>query len=301
MNTKTILCLLAAACLTACSSDDDEQITPTERPLTVVVGENPMPEEDAEGRNAPATRGTQFTTESLTSFSMNYGENKYTISKSKDGWITNPNYWPIDVANDTPITFYAYNGGTYNDNSGNPYLSYTMADNVSDTKDLLVAKSAEVTYNGTTGIVPLTFDHACVALDFKVKITNTLASELNKDAPQNAVVKINSIVLQGIQNSGYYNYTNKNWTDVSGSANYTLTNSDINVTTTPQNLSDNTNGTLFIIPQTVTNNTKLVITFSDDKTSTIALLNNVIWTSPRHNTVTIKIGTNLYKNKTQTQ
>ncbi len=197
MNTKTILCLLAAACLTACSSDDDEQIAPAERPLSVVVGENPMPEEDAEGRNAPATRGTEITTESLASFSMNYGSTKYTIAKSGDSWITNPGSWP-GVTNDQAITFYAYNGGTYYHNSGSPYLSYTMEANASDTQDLLVAKSAEVTYNGTSGTVPLTFDHICVALDFKVKITNTLQTSLG--AGNSLTIK--SIKLQGIKNTG---------------------------------------------------------------------------------------------------
>ncbi len=292
MNTKTILCLLAAACLTACSSDDDEQITPTERPLTVVVGENPMPEEDAEGRNAPATRGTLITTDNLTSFSMNYGSNLYTIAKSGDSWTTTPNSWPGDVDNGEAITFYAYNGGTYNAESN--YLSYTMATNASDTQDLLVAKSDEVTYTNTKGTVPLTFDHVCVALDFKVKITNTLQTSLGADKS----LTIKSIKLQGIKNTGNYNYTDGNWTAVSGSANYTLTNSAIDVTTEAQTLSC---GTLFIIPQAVTNDTKLVITFIDSKSSesekTISL-SNVIWTSSRKKTVTIKIGTNLYNGRT---
>lgn len=293
MNTKTILCLLAAACLTACSSDDDEQITPTERPLTVVVGENPMPEEDAEGRNAPATRGTEITTESLASFSMNYGESKYNFTKSGSEWSTNN--WP-GVGNDQAITFYAYNGGTYYHNSGSPYLSYTMATNASDTQDLLVAKSDAVSYNGTNpkGTVPLTFDHICVALDFKVKITDALQTSLGSGNS----LTIKSIKLQGIKNTGNYNYTDGNWTAVSGSANYTLTNSAIDVTTEAQPLSC---GTLFIIPQAVTNDTKLVITFIDSKSSesekTISL-SNVIWNSSRKKTVTIKIGTNLYNGRT---
>ncbi len=297
MKKQIILPLLALSCLAACSSDEEE-VTPandTPLPMTVEVSENPMADENGARKQAP-TRGTEITTSSLSSFSMNYQENKYDFTKTAGTWNTNT--WP-SVENDTKIDFYAYNGGTFNYNDGSPYLTYTVeGSDPGNQKDLLVATHKNIAYNDAGGKVTLAFDHVCVALDFQVKITNTLQTSLGADNS----LTIKSIELQGIKNTGNYNYTDGNWTAVSGSANYTLTNSAIDVTTEAQPLSC---GTLFLIPQeAVFGTTQIVINFSDDKKNTIALTNNldmangVNWNTSRKKTVTIKIGTNLYNGRT---
>ena len=140
--------LLAAPLFFAsCSSDDsmtpiDEVKTP-QRPISVEVSETPF------GNTTEARQLTRAAITDLTSFSSfemtanNPAKDHYKVTKN-GSWVVDGS-WPA-VGDNTSVTFYAYSNGTYNDNSGTPYISFTMAKDASTQHDLLVAKNT-VSYN----------------------------------------------------------------------------------------------------------------------------------------------------------
>lgn len=288
--------LLAAPLFFAsCSSDDsmtpiDEVKTP-QRPISVEVSEAPF------GNTTEARQLTRAAITDLTSFNSfkmtanNPAKDNYEVTKN-GSWVVN-NDWPRDVNDNASVTFYAYSNGTYNDNSGTPYISFIMDKNASAQHDLLVAKNT-VSYNSHQGKVPLTFDHACAAVAFNVQITNTLKTKLG------STLTVNSIVLRNVSNTGNYYFGSSTWGDVKASddpntpPHYTLTNGDITVDNTPQALSSNY---LFVIPQTRavngTTGTYLEInyTLSGSKQATIPL--SVNWVAGTQHTINIKLGTTL--------
>ena len=281
--------LLAAPLFFAsCSSDDsmtpiDEVKTP-QRPISVEVSETPF------GNTTEARQLTRAAITDLTSFSaftMTANEDNLSVEKKNGKWEVDGS-WPA-VDGNTPVNFYAYSNGTYNDNSGTPYISFNMDENASAQHDLLVAKNT-VSFNNHQGKVPLTFDHACAALAFNVKITKTLKTKLG------TTLTVNSIVLRNVSNSGKYYFGTSTWGDVSGSAYYTLTSGNITVDTEAQALSSNY---LFVIPQTRavngTTGTYLEInyTLSGSKQATIPLA--VDWVAGYKYTINIKLGTGLIK------
>ena len=281
--------LLAAPLFFAsCSSDDsmtpiDEVKTP-QRPISVEVSEAPF------GNTTEARQLTRAAITDLTSFSaftMTANKDKLSVEKKNGSWVVDGS-WPA-VGDNTPVTFYAYSNGDYYDNSGTPYISFSMDENASAQHDLLVAKNT-VSYNYHQGKVPLTFDHACAAVAFNVQITKTLKTKLG------TTLTVNSIVLRNVSNSGKYYFGTSTWGDVSGSAYYTLTSGNITVDTEAQALSSNY---LFVIPQTRADNgttgTYLEInyTLSGSKQATIPLA--VDWEAGSKYTIDIKLGTGLIK------
>ena len=220
MNKNIFICALTTLTLAACSSDDDApSSTPPaeERRLTVVVNEKPFVSADGgEARERMDTRGSIITTSSLSKFSMNYTDNKYTIEKGTSGWETIPDTWPT-VGNDTTkITFYAYTAGTYY-SDGN-YLSFTAEKNAGSTTDLLVAKSLPTSYNDAKGQVNLTFSHACAAVYFTAEISNKLYEKSGN-------LTVNEIKLKSVVKQGDYNFSTKLWNPSSTITDYTLNNS----------------------------------------------------------------------------
>jgi hypothetical protein len=265
--------MLAATGLMACSSDDKNDLKEEPRPMIVdVLG---------------TTRaGDPTTTATLSNFSMNYQDNKYNFTKTDETWSTNT--WPGGVGNDQKIDFYAYTGGTFNYNSGNPYVSFTVQETVANQHDLLVAEHKQISYNDAGGHVSLLFDHACAAVRFTVQISNTLHTNLGAD------LTVNSIVLKNVNSNGKYHYSSKSWTDQSGSRPYTLTNAAITVTTTPQQLSSNY---LYMIPQTRaadgTTGTYLEISYERNGTKTATIPLNIDWKAGESYPINIKLGTTL--------
>lgn len=281
--------LLAAPLFFAsCSSDDSmtpiDEVTPPQRPISVEVSETPF------GNTTEARQLTRAAITDLTSFSaftMTANMDNLSVEKKNGKWEVYGS-WPA-VDDNTSVNFYAYSNGTYNDNSGTPYISFIMDENASAQHDLLVATNT-VSYNDHKGKVPLTFDHACAALAFNVQITNTLKTKLG------STLTVNSIVLRNVSNSGKYYFGTSTWGDVSGSAYYTLTSGNITVDTEAQALSSNY---LFVIPQTRavngTTGTYLEInyTLSGSKQATIPLA--VDWEAGSKYTINIKLGTSLIK------
>lgn len=263
--------MLAATGLMACSSDDKNDVK--EEPRLMIV--------DVQG----ITRGdAPTTTATLNSFSMNYEDNKYNFTKNGT-WSTNT--WPSVGGNDQKIDFYAYTGGTFNYNSGNPYVSFTVEETVASQHDLLVAEHKQISFNDASGHVSLLFDHACAAVLFTVQITNTLHTNLKGD------LTVNSIILNNVSSQGDYSYSSKTWSNVSTSRYYTLTNGAITVTTTPQEVAQ---GYLYMIPQTHEANgatgTYLEINYTkgnEDKQATIPLA--IDWKAGESYPINIKLGT----------
>ena len=287
--------LLAAPLLFAsCSSDDsmtpiDEVKTP-QRPISVEVSETPF------GNTTEARQLTRAAITDLTSFNSfkmianNPAKDDYEVTKN-GSWEVEGS-WPYDVDENTPVTFYAYSDGTYNDNSGTPFISFIMDENASAQHDLLVATNT-LSFNDHQGKVPLTFDHACAAVAFNVQITSTLKTKLG------STLTVNSIVLRNVSNTGNYYFGSSTWGDVKASddpktpPHYTLTNGDITVDNTPQALSSNY---LFVIPQSRDANgttvTYLEINYdSNTKQATIPIAVN--WAAGSKYTINIKLGTTL--------
>ena len=234
---KKLLLILSVAALASCGGDDDaaepsQQQPQAPRSLTVVVGENPLQEDGVPAHPMTISRtAAATTTASLSNFILNYTADYHVqFTKSNGSWSTST--WPTqDYVN--KHDFYANDGGAFQWNNGDPYVSFTMEESAFNQKDLLVAKTS-VAYNDNSGHVSLTFDHACAAVQFYVY------------KEESASYYVKSIKLQNVKNTGNCRFSDYTWSGVSGTAEYTLTNGDIEVTTTLQKLPCDW---LFIIPQ----------------------------------------------------
>lgn len=307
--------VMAAGLLTACG-EDDERI-PAEpqtqsaadggqapadltRHISVEVSERPMTEEGtAEGRSL-TTRAAITTTETFSAFSMrgiyNSLTTDYTVSKSGGIWTVAPDTWPGGSENNNTTPFYAFSQGEFQWNYGTPYINFTVAENASSQHDLLVATNS-VAYKDHNGTVPLTFDHACAALAFNIFMSNTLSGKLELEGK---TLTVTSIVLKKVCNNGKYyfdtTFDESTWSDVSGSANYTLNNSPMVITTTPLALSSNH---LFMIPQkrdaNGTDGTYLEISYTvSGQTGNTAIIPLAVnWEISTQYTINIKLGTTL--------
>lgn len=226
---KSVFLFLSAACLVACSSDDEPIIVPEPRPLTVEIAENTIVSTSAP-QQTPTRADAATTTATLTAFSMNYQENKYGFTKTSGAWSNAT--WP-SVGNDAKIDFYAYDGGEFIWNDGAPYISFVMGSDAFAQKDLLVADTTAA-YSDNKGKVSLMFNHACAAVRFYVR----------KSVEQSVI--ITSVELAGVQSKGDYHYASSAWQSLSTQKTYTLTNANMRLTEEKQLLPC---GYLFIIPQ----------------------------------------------------
>lgn len=272
---------LTAAFLAACSSDDQDKPKQEPRLITVEVTENPLLDANGTPKQLPTRTAAATTSETLSAFSMNY-TGAYTYDFKKTGGSWNTNNWPVS-GNDTKIDFYAYNAGTFQWNSGNPYLSFTMDASASNQTDLLVVTHKAISYNDAKGKVSLDFDHACAAVKFNISKTAAVGEK-------SVIVK--SVVLSGVKNQGdyYYNEETK-WKSVSGTASYTLTTADyITLTTDKQALPC---GYLFLIPQSKEGLTLTVNYTVNGDASKYAFNLSGTWEAGTEYIVNISIGTSI--------
>lgn len=273
---------MTAVCLTGCSSNDDSEPKlngQTPRPMYVeVLGVS---------RTAAPT-----TTETLNSFAVHYEGNGYNYKKEGGTWSTG--LWPTGVANDQKIDFYAdtytyydTHSASYNYNGGNPYIHFTVDGTVSNQHDLLVSERKQVSYAETHGHVSFHFTHACAVPHFTVQLTDAISTQYGGN------LTVKSIVLKNVKNEGYYYYATKSWSDLSGSADYSLTNGPITVTTAKQALSS---GYLFMIPQTRaadgTNGIHLEITYTKGENEKQAIIPlDIDWQAGNSYPINILLGT----------
>ena len=315
MKTKLSI-LLTAGLLAACSSDNETQPEEPVRHIRVVVNERPMISNEAKVRGAE-TRAEITTTSTLNGFTMYgifNGTHEYKVTKNTT-WSIKPEGWIDDVTlkDDTEVPFYAYttNGSCsdfYPKNGiGDAYVNFTVYETASEQHDLLVAhtSAAYAGHNGEVGTVSLTFDHACAAVNFNVQMTNKLATDSRWDS--NNTLTVTSIKLKNVYNTGKYSYAD-GWKDLGyGKVNdqptpptYTLTNSDITVTTAPTALPCKN---LFMIPQKRTANSTIDVTtdvylevkykINNGAEQTWNIPMDVNWKAGTEYTINIKLGTSL--------
>ena len=282
MRKQIMLLLVTATLFAACGGNDDEAVTPAPQPqpqrmLTVEVSERPLQTEGTP--KAPRRADAATTTETLNTFRMCTHVSgsiwSEELTKTAGKWTTK---WPS--SSEEKYNFYAYNvGNEFVWNGGDPYVSFTMEEEVADQKDFLVAKTAEEkSYSETGGKVSLTFDHACAAVQFFVY----------KEESVTYVVK--EIKLLNVKKQGNY-YFSKSWRNIDNSTNYTLTRGDITPTSTKELLPK---GWLYVIPQSK-EGMQLQIKYTKDggteKTMLIDLSDlSVSWAAGYQYTVNIKIG-----------
>ncbi|MBR4534814.1 MAG: fimbrillin family protein [Bacteroidaceae bacterium] len=306
MKKTILLSLLAAAFLTACSSDDPEPQAPKQeeqpsqqepRLLTVEVSETPLADANGTPNQIKTRTAEATTTASLKEFYLDFknssNEEPYKFEKD-DKNVWNSISWPTKTStgatiyNSDKLDFYAYNDGTLNWTSTNPYsdpyVSFTVDPHPTSHLDLLVATNT-VSYNDHNGKVPLTFDHACAAVKFNVIKTSGAGSH---------TIVIKSVTLSGVQNQGQYHYdSTPKWKSLSGSADYTLTDGDIT-------LSDNDThplpcGYLFLIPQTKSGKTLTVNYTLDNTAKTRDFSLTGTWEAGLEYTINIYIGESFIK------
>ena len=273
------LALFALPLVTACSSDDEEEPSNKRRTISVVVSENPMQNESAGARY---TRADITTSESFSSFKMVDSETQTTYTATKSGkpsrWGVSSDYWPISVKYDTKINFYAYNGdGTFEYNSGDPYISFEMGDQPANLVDFMVANT-NTSYNDHSGQVPLAFNHACAAVQFYVYCVD------------GQTYSVKRITLKNVKNQGNYYYKSNNWTLSEDTDDYILTESSITPTTDDQRLPC---GGMCRIPQSK-DAIGIEVRFtkngsSSELTKTLSLLSG-LWAAGTRYSVRIRIG-----------
>lgn len=275
---------MSVIALAACGDNDDAVTTPvkpapTPRLLTVEVSENPMQDNEASAREMKRTAAAT-TTATLSSFTMNYTDAWYNnFTKTGGTWSTAD--WPYGVNENTKIDFYAYNAGSFQWNSGTPYVSFTMDEDAFSQKDLLVATHKQISYNDAKGKVSLTFDHACAAVQFQICQTKTVTEQKHS-------FTINSVVLKNVHKDGDYNY-DSGWTLGSNLTDLTLTNSTITLTTAYQLLPCQW---LFLIPQSQ-DGIQLEIKYTVDEGAEKTKILNVgtdSWEQGKQYTVNIRVG-----------
>ena len=275
---------MSVIALAACGDNDDAVPTPVEpapspRLLTVEVSENPMQDNEASAREMKRTAAAT-TTATLSSFTMNYTDAWYNnFTKTGGTWSTAD--WPYGVNENTKIDFYAYNAGSFQWNSGTPYVSFMMDEDAFSQKDLLVATHKQISYNDAKGKVSLTFDHACAAVQFQICQTKTVTEQKHS-------FTINSVVLKNVCKNGDY-YYDSGWTLGSNLTDLTLTNSTITLTTAYQLLPCQW---LFLIPQSQ-DGIQLEIKYTVDEGAEKTKILNVgtdNWEQGKQYTVNIRVG-----------
>ncbi len=302
MKTKLNI-LLTAGLLAACSSDNETQPEAPVRHIRVVVNERPMISNEAKVRGAE-TRAEITTTSTLKEFKM-YGIDDFKVSKTDYGeWKIVPDAWP---EGSDEVSFYAYTDGRYS-TDGTPHIEFgpaTVSESSFHQHDLLVAKNT-ASCTRDLGTVSLTFDHACAAVAFYVKMSNKVKTNLGGQK-----LTVNSIVLRNVNYKGKYYYNNDDdnndddnsgWQIDNDYTYYTLHDGNIDITTEYQALPCNY---LFLIPQSRdaddTNGTYLEVTYTigtdaqaqTQKTVNIPIAPN--WKAGWEYTINILLGTSLIK------
>ena len=240
-----------------------------------------------------ATRGTSVTSINdfvLYSYSYSGTMSSSATKVSVNETVSSSNNWKSQKqwqkASDN-MSFYAYNAGntnaTFSLSGDNPTLSYTVEDDVANQQDLLVAKKEDVTGDYTNTPISLSFNHALTAVQFG--IGSTMADGT-----------IKKIELQGIKNSGTYNYSNDTWTLNSSTKNYSIT-LDVPISTNKPSSGttlitgqSGSNNLMLLMPDTLGADAKLVVTIESNGTSHVLTMNLSGTWSPGH-TVTYSLST----------
>lgn len=273
--------LMLLALLAGCSNDSDEPEPPQPEnpkqslPLTFEVTENPMIIDGAENHQSTRTPITTFS--QFNKFYMNYvyngsiGSNDPDpvgphVKAEKNGvgkWVNSAGSdkgWPIVDPKEMVVNWYAYTGYSSDSetnlvhfyrNGGTPYLDFTVDADVASQHDLLVAQTSG-TWNDTSGILELNFNHVCSALRLFIKKSTNLSAY---------TLSVSNVTLCNVVNQGYYYFGTETWTLPASRASYdiypgsepqTLGSTDYIPMDGDQSNNEATHTYLFMIPQTLT-------------------------------------------------
>lgn len=197
-------------------------------------------------------------------------------------------YWPKTGK----VQFFAYS--TYATNPAiyelkadaiYPTLTYTVAKEAADQKDLVVATAFNKTYQTTA--LQLDFTHALTQINFSAVGSNA-----------DFTYKLTSIVIEGVYGKGTYDFAPGAgpWT-TTGTADATYTypisadNSQVSISGTTEQKLDQTNGALMLIPQAMSETAVIKVKY--DVYEGDALLNNIDTTIELKDKTTWSAGANL--------
>lgn len=203
-----------------------------------------------------------------------------TASKSGSSYtLSSTYYWP---GASYKMKFFAYapkDNGQYvlsgRSQAGFPTISVTVPGDVSDQKDLLVAKTEEQAGNTNTAVA-LTFNHALTAIKF-----------VCGDDMQEGTVK--SVCLKNVYSKGTYNMGTHSWSKVGTPVTFSQTLNKSTTGTTGEVLTTDAQ-TFMMIPQTLPDGAQLEIIFTDNSNTDHTLTADIKGTAwPIGKTVTYKI------------
>lgn len=156
--------------------------------------------------------------------------------------------------------------------------SYTVPADVTKQRDILVAKTAELSGNYNQA-VPLTFEHICTAIKFET------GSQMQPGS-------IRSVTLKGVKTTGAYDMASGKWTLTEDVGNYTQELAKtMTGTETPGSEVTTAAQTFMMLPQTLPQGATVEVVFVDDVTGNerplSATIDGTEW--PQGKTVTYKI------------
>lgn len=185
-----------------------------------------------------ATLGTVF----MPGLAVTYADPNWTF--------TGTYYWPLT----DNIQFFAYATDAaakyaVGQSDKYPTIDYTVAATAANQKDFVVAKATDKTKNSSA--VTLEFTHALTQVNFSAKGTAGLT------------YKITSVKLAGVYSTGKYNFETDTWstlgTDVS--YDYPIAVGGASITGDATAKLDQTNGALMLMPQSMSANSKIIISY----------------------------------------
>lgn len=264
--------------------------------LSVAVEQSEFFVDDSRiSRGAPSTLSTLS---SFQVFAFYYKDNTVTdptlffkevaTKDDADRWNTNPlYYWP--TTEESGLAFFAIspeinanssstNGlsfGSAEDPSGvdQAVISYLAPSPVENQPDLMVASAAKMNNKDTGAAVPMAFSHILSQVRFKV------GTEM-----QDGTIK--SITVTNVRKQGYYSQANKSWTlDQDGTddfQDYTVEfNQETSSTSQEGTMIGNSVQTLMMLPQTLSEQSELVVQFqkkgADTPVSLKASIAGQVW------------------------
>jgi putative uncharacterized protein (fragment) len=178
------------------------------------------------------------------------------VTYPSDSWVVTggPYYWPYSgkvqffaYATDAAVKNYKVEvGAKY------PTLEYTIAAEASAQKDFVVAKSTDESKPNTNVSVDLQFTHALTQVNFSAKGSN-----------DNLKYTISSISIEGLANTGTYSFANNTWAVTGTAGTYVYpTAGNASVSGTTVTTLDQSKGALMLMPQTMTANSKIKISYN---------------------------------------
>lgn len=184
-----------------------------------------------------------------------------TYDKTNSVWTLagGPHYWPLN----SNVQFFAY----ATDAAATDYkialdeifpsLTYTVDADAAKQKDFVVAKLTNQTK--TSNAVKLSFTHALTQVNFSAKGKN-----------EKLKYTITSIAIQGVANTGTYSFADGTWAAATGTEVYTYpTATDDVVTGADYTALDQDNGALMLMPQTMTANSKIKLSYKVYSVATV--------------------------------